>query len=113
MTIFRIQYEKLYKGQEYYWGLEPASFLDDLLSVVNKKESELSVLDIGCGEGKDAVYMAQKGCKVTAFDLTETGVKKTKLFLNCLRIGIKKIKCGRRGICLSILKIGKFTILMK
>ncbi|MBP5384016.1 MAG: class I SAM-dependent methyltransferase, partial [Lachnospiraceae bacterium] len=35
------------------------------------------VLDIGCGEGKDAVYMAQKGYDVSAFDLTENGIRKT------------------------------------
>lgn len=76
---FRTQYEKLYEGDEYYWGLEPAEFLDPLLDAVNRSPSALSVLDIGCGEGKDAVYLAQKGCAVTAFDLTESGIRKTKL----------------------------------
>lgn len=75
---FRTQYEKCYEGDGYYWGTEPASFLDDLLSAVNRDPSEVSVLDIGCGEGKDAVYMARKGCRVTAFDLTESGIRKTK-----------------------------------
>lgn len=76
---FRTQYEKCYATDEYYWGLEPASFLDDLIIATSKKADELSVLDIGCGEGKDAVYMAQQGCKVTAFDLTESGIRKTRL----------------------------------
>ena len=75
---FRTQYEKFYQSDEYYWGLEPASFLDELIQVTNKKASELAVLDIGCGEGKDAVYMAQQGCKVTAFDVTESGIRKLK-----------------------------------
>ena len=75
---FRTQYEKCYEDDEYYWGLEPASFLDELIKVTNKKASELSVLDIGCGEGKDAVYMAQQGCNVTAFDITESGIRKLK-----------------------------------
>lgn len=75
---FRTQYEKCYEGEEYYWGLEPASFLDELLKTFIQKPSELSVLDIGCGEGKDAVYLAQKGCDVTAFDITESGICKTK-----------------------------------
>lgn len=75
---FRTQYEKCYEGDEYYWGLEPASFLDGLISAMNKKATELSVLDIGCGEGKDAVYMAQQGCSVTAFDVTESGIRKAK-----------------------------------
>lgn len=76
---FRTQYEKCYEGDEYYWGLDPASFLDGLISATNRDVAELSVLDIGCGEGKDAVYMAQRGCKVTAFDVTESGIRKAKL----------------------------------
>lgn len=76
---FRTQYEKFYESDEYYWGLEPASFLDDLLAVSGKDPSALSVLDIGCGEGKDAVYLAQKGCQVTAFDITASGIRKTNL----------------------------------
>lgn len=75
---FRTQYEKLYQSDEYYWGLKPAAFLDDLLAATNRSPCELTVLDIGCGEGKDAVYLAQKGCKVTAFDITKSGIHKTK-----------------------------------
>lgn len=76
---FRTQYEKCYEGDDYYWGLEPAAFLDSLIEKTLKNPNELSVLDIGCGEGKDAVYLAKKGCKVTGFDLTESGIRKTKM----------------------------------
>ena len=30
----------------------------------------------GCGEGKDAVFLARNGYIVTAFDLSETGIEK-------------------------------------
>jgi hypothetical protein len=33
MDHFRTQYEKCYEGDEYYWGLEPAPFLDELLEL--------------------------------------------------------------------------------
>ena len=36
----------------------------------------LKVLDIGCGEGKDAVFLARNGYSVTAFDLSEAGIEK-------------------------------------
>lgn len=78
MDYFRTQYEKLYSGNDYYWGLEPADFLDELIDLVSNRNGKIKVLDIGCGEGKDAVYMAEKGFDVTAFDLTESGIKKTK-----------------------------------
>ena len=79
MDYFRTQYEKFYEGDEYFWGLEPAPFLDKLLKLTEKDLKDVKVLDLGCGEGKDAVYMAEQGCQVSAFDITETGIKKTKL----------------------------------
>jgi len=88
MDYFRTQYEKLYEGEDYYWGLEPAPFLDELIDAAGKNATELSVLDIGCGEGKDAIYMAQKGCKVSAFDVTESGIRKTKLLAEKRNVSI-------------------------
>lgn len=38
----------------------------------------ISILDIGCGEGKDAVFLARCGYTVSAFDVTENGIEKTK-----------------------------------
>lgn len=89
IDYFRTQYEKCYEGDDYYWGTEPASFLQDLIDEVEKKPSEIKVLDIGCGEGKDAVYMAEQGCDVTAIDITESGIKKTKLLAEKREVGIK------------------------
>ena len=77
MDHFRTQYENLYACDGYYWGTRPADFLDDLIAL-RKPDASLRVLDIGCGEGKDAVYMAEKGYSVTAFDITESGIRKTK-----------------------------------
>ena len=72
----RTNYEKWYEGDDYYWGTEPGSFLDELISLCPPSKDK-KVLDIGCGEGKDAVYMAEKGYDVSAFDLTENGIRKT------------------------------------
>ncbi len=72
----RTNYEKWYEGEDYYWGLEPGRFLEELIKLCPPSEGK-KVLDIGCGEGKDAVYMAQQGYDVTAFDLTENGIRKT------------------------------------
>ena len=35
MDYFRTQYEKCYEGDEYYWGLEPAAFLDELVEITS------------------------------------------------------------------------------
>ena len=78
MDHFRTQYEKCYDQEEYYWGLEPAAFLDELIEIIGDVKG-LKALDIGCGEGKDIVYLAEKGFDAYAFDITESGIKKTKL----------------------------------
>lgn len=36
------------------------------------------VLDVGCGEGQNALYLAQQGHSVDAFDLSENAIKKVK-----------------------------------
>ena len=76
MSNIRTNYEKWYEGDDYYWGTEPAGFCDELIALCPPSKDK-KVLDIGCGEGKDAVYMAIKGYDVTAFDLTENGIRKT------------------------------------
>ena len=77
MSDIRTNYEKWYAGEEYYWGIQPASFCDELIKLRPFPKAK-KVLDIGCGEGKDAVYMATKGYSVSAFDITENGIIKTK-----------------------------------
>lgn len=78
MDHFRTQYEKYYDQEEYYWGLEPAAFLNDLIEIIGDVEGK-KALDIGCGEGKDIIYLAEKGFDAYGFDITESGIRKTEL----------------------------------
>ena len=36
------------------------------------------VLDVGCGEGRNAIFMAKLGCQVDAFDISENGIAEAK-----------------------------------
>lgn len=45
----RTNYEKWYEGDDYYWGTDPSSFLDELIQLC-PPSAEKNVLDIGCGE---------------------------------------------------------------
>ena len=73
----RTNYEALYAGEDYYWGMAPAAFCDELIGLRPFPAAQ-TVLDIGCGEGKDAVYMATRGYRVTAFDIAANGIAKTR-----------------------------------
>lgn len=74
---FKTVYEKRYTGDEYYWGKKPSGFALKVLHCLPASEST-KLIDIGCGEGRNAVFFARNGYEVTAFDVAESGVKKTK-----------------------------------
>ena len=70
-------YDKRYNTEEYYWGLMPNHVCYDIMKILPPVKP-YSVLDIGCGEGKDAVFFAKCGYTVTAFDISEQGIEKAK-----------------------------------
>ena len=73
----KTNYEKWYQCDGYFWGTEPAELCYELIRLIPPGK-DIKVLDIGCGEGKDAVFMAKQGYSVTAFDITENGIRKTR-----------------------------------
>lgn len=70
-------YEERYNSDGYYWGLKPNSLCYEIMKL-RPPLKPLRILDIGCGEGKDAVFLARNGYAVTAFDIAESGLKKAR-----------------------------------
>lgn len=68
-------YERRYNQEQYYWGLEPSSLCYEIMRI-RPPIRPLRVLDIGCGEGKDAVFFARNGYDVSAFDIAKSGLEK-------------------------------------
>ena len=67
-------WDQRFDSPEYLYGTEPNDFL--------KSNSKLiptgKVLCIGEGEGRNSVFLAKQGYKVTAIDYSLTGLKKTE-----------------------------------
>src|SRR5262245_47937821 len=61
-------YDDGYAACEWCWGREPGSLVRRLVSLV--AVGGLRILDLGCGEGKNAVYLARLGAKVTAVEVS-------------------------------------------
>lgn len=72
-----VYYEERYKDTEYYWGVKPSFMCLEVLRIL-PPDRPLRILDAGCGEGKDAVFFAKNGYKVSAFDITGSGIEKAK-----------------------------------
>jgi SAM-dependent methyltransferase len=48
----------------------------ELIDLIEKSKIEAySTLDVGCGAGTDAIYLASKGCKVTAIDVSHEAIR--------------------------------------
>jgi len=69
----REQFERLYEKQgEAPWTFEHP--VEEIVVLFEKGEIEGKVLEIGCGEGHNAIYLASKGLDVTAIDFSENAL---------------------------------------
>ncbi|MEI2666083.1 class I SAM-dependent DNA methyltransferase [Rossellomorea sp. LJF3] len=68
--IWEKQYGQI---EDYLWGLEPIQTLIDYLPLVKDGK----VLDLGIGEGRNALYFAHKGFEVEGIDISETAIKRS------------------------------------
>ena len=72
------QLQRMYAGGGYYWGREPNEFARRIMRFLPQATGErrLSAVDIGAGEGRDAVFFAERGLDVLAVDVAPNGLKK-------------------------------------
>lgn len=84
-------YDKRYNTEEYYWGLMPNRICYDIMKILPPIKP-YRILDIGCGEGKDAVFFAKCGYMVTAFDISEQGIEKAKRLADYNKVTVNFFK---------------------
>ena len=103
-----IQTEREAFWQQYYAGEiegdskldeEPSPFAKEVISNLNSK---CSLLEIGCGNGRDACFFASNGVTVVATDVCEAAIKLTgsKLPEDC-RAVVASAKCLPDDICVD------------
>jgi tellurite methyltransferase len=63
-----------YEGETYLFGRDPIPFLKDHVDLLPKG----TALDLAMGEGRNGVFLATKGLRVTGVDISEAGFKKAK-----------------------------------
>ncbi len=73
------QYEQNYAQEAFYWTKKPSKICFKALEIL-PVDRPMRLIDIGCGEGRNAVFFARNGFDVTAFDSAESGVEKTLRF---------------------------------
>jgi len=61
-----------YAGQELVWSAGPNELFASQVSGLQPGKA----LDVACGEGRNAIWLAEEGWDVTAIDFSDVGIKK-------------------------------------
>lgn len=70
-------WNKRFSAEGFLFGTEPNSWLRQHADLWKKGDRVLSVAD---GEGRNSVWLAGRGLRVDAFDISEVGVRKAREF---------------------------------
>jgi SAM-dependent methyltransferase len=84
----KTQWDQRYSRPTFIYGKSPVEFLAENYHYI---PFEATVLDMGMGEGRNAVFLAQKGYKVTGVDLSSVAVKKSYLLAQEFGVKIKGV----------------------
>ena len=70
-----MNYNQIYKNNDSVWGDEPNILLQQIFKQISGK---IEFLDLGCGQGRDTLFMLTKGFRVTAVDNSQEGINKIR-----------------------------------
>ncbi len=77
-----MSWDNKYKGNNRVWGDDPselATLAVKYLQAVGLNDERLSILDVGCGYGRDASFLSQHlKCKVLGIDPSQEAIKMAK-----------------------------------
>jgi tellurite methyltransferase len=72
-------YDERYSRPGLYWGTKPTQLARDVVRLARSlPHSPRTLVDLGCGEGRDSIYFARRGYRVLAVDISSVGVQKAR-----------------------------------
>ncbi len=80
-------FNQKYDSKKLYWGTRPSDLVKNFASLATPGNA----VDLGMGEGRDSIYLAQRGFNVTGVDQSEIGVRKCLKRAEKLGVNIKTV----------------------
>lgn len=68
--------EAVYGREDYYWGTEPTTLAKTTIEYLPSDPAGMRLIDIGAGEGRDAVFFAERGFEASAVEISPAGLEK-------------------------------------
>ncbi len=81
-----------FAGKAYLFGIEPNRFVVELCSEFSPGRA----LDLGCGEGRNAVWLANRGHEVVAVDIARAGLVKAARLGDAAGVEVEWIEADLR-----------------
>lgn len=89
-TVSQQEWDERYSAAEQVWSGEPNGAL-----VAQVAELPLGrALDVGCGEGADAVWLAQRGWQVTALDVSQVALARAAAAAERVGVAVTWLHAG-------------------
>ena len=76
---FHVTIDFLLRGDDEYLNKEKSTFGNpskEVKELVPYLKKDAKILDVGCGDGRHALYLASLGFQVDAFDLSKNAIEK-------------------------------------
>lgn len=108
-AVVKSIHEESYKNNGCFWGEGPAKLMHAIL----KHKNSGTLLDLGAGEGRNDVFMAQNGFDVTAVDYLDIAVEKIQYWAEKENVStkIKAYKQDLRSLEFSSLDRSTFDVI--
>jgi len=90
-------YDSEYEKDEYYWGEQPSSLAEYLVSLDKGVARAKCLLDIGSGEGRDAIFFARSGYRVDALEISLPGIQKIRQHREANALKVKPVHANMIG----------------
>ncbi|MDQ7040158.1 MAG: class I SAM-dependent methyltransferase [Rhodothermus sp.] len=84
------RWNQRFAGQDFFYGTAPNAFLAETAPRYLRPDAE--IIELGAGEGRNAVWLARQGFRVTAVDYAEVGLEKTRRLAKQQGVAVETIQ---------------------
>jgi SAM-dependent methyltransferase len=77
-----------YRGSDLVWGAGPNRFLVEEIGTM----APGTALDVACGEGRNAIWLAEQGWRVTGVDFSSVALDKARAFATDRGVGVDWVR---------------------
>ncbi|SER44629.1 SAM-dependent methyltransferase [Natrinema salaciae] len=92
--------QEVYGREDYYWGTEPNTMAKNTVDVAPVVENTITAIDIGAGEGRDAVFFAEHGWNVYAMDIVPNGLRKAEKLAEDRGVTLETVEADANDVTL-------------